>query len=136
MYLNQAEACIELGKQAEALQLVNAIRQRAGVALLTSIDREKVRHERKIELAFESHRWFDLRRWRTATTEITKSFKGLAYALDYSSYKAGTPKYIITVNVRVDGDNQKYFPEKMYYLPITKGRISNNQNLAPENPGY
>lgn len=136
IYLNQAEACIELGKTGEALNLVNTIRERAGVALLTSIDRDKVRHERKIELAFESHRWFDLRRWRIAEEAISKEFKGLCYDLDYNSYVQGTPKYKITVIDRVDGDNQKYFPKKMYYLPITKGRISNNPNLAPENPGY
>lgn len=136
MYLNQAEACIELGKTAEALELVNKIRERAGVALLKTIDRDKVRHERKIELAFESHRWFDLRRWRTAETEISKAFKGLQYTLDYNSTLTGTPKYEIKVIDRVDGDNQKYFPKKMYYLPITPGRIANNPNLAPENPGY
>lgn len=135
--LNKAEACIELGKTGEALTAVNLIRERAGVAPLVSIDREKVRHERKIELAFENgHRWFDLRRWRTAVDEISKEFKGLNYKLDYDSYAEGTAKYKISVIDNMDGDNKKNFFEKMYYLPITQSRISNNPNLAPENPGY
>lgn len=136
IYLNQAEACLELGKTDQALSLINKIRERAGIALLGSIDQEKVRHERKIELAFESHRWFDLRRWRIAETAINREFKGLNYDLDYNSVTAGAPKYKVSVIPRVDGDNQKFFPSKMYYLPITKGRISNNPNLGPENPGY
>jgi starch-binding outer membrane protein, SusD/RagB family len=135
--LNHAEACIELGKIDEALSLVNQIRDRAGMPLLTSIDREMVRHERRIELAFENaHRWFDLRRWRTAVEAISKDFKGLNYKLDYNSYAAGNPKYKISVIDNVDGAYKKNFPERMYYLPITANRISNNPNLAPENPGY
>ncbi len=135
IYLNQAEACIELGKTAEALSLVNAIRDRAGVAQLTSIDRDKVRHERKVELAFESHRLFDLRRWRTAVTEISRPYRGVVYSMDYNSYVAGTPKFKITVVEKIDGQVQKKFFDRHYYLPITPSRISNNPNLV-ENPGY
>lgn len=135
MYLNQAEACMELGKPGEALDLINAIRRRAGVAPLTSIDREKVRHERKVELAFESHRLLDLRRWRTAVDKISRPFSGVVYSLDYNSYAAGTPKYKIEVVDNVDGDKQKKFFERHYYLPITASRIANNSSLV-ENPGY
>ena len=135
MYLNQAEACIELGRPGEALTLINAIRDRAGVAPLTSIDRDKVRHERKVELAFESHRLFDLRRWRTAVDKISRPFSGLIYSLDYNSYAAGTPKFKVEVIDNVDGEKQKKFFEQHYYLPITPNRISNNPKLV-ENPGY
>jgi len=136
IYLNMAEACIELGLNSEALSLVNAIRERAGVALLTSIDREKVRHERKIELAFESHRWYDLRRWRTATAEISRPFRGLVYSLDYNSTNTGGPwKFQISVTPNVDGENEKRFFDRHYYLPISSSRTSNNAKLV-ENPGY
>ncbi|RYE19613.1 MAG: RagB/SusD family nutrient uptake outer membrane protein, partial [Sphingobacteriales bacterium] len=53
IYLNQAQASMHLGKQGEALTLVNAIRKRAGVAEYGAIDEEKVRHERNVELMFE-----------------------------------------------------------------------------------
>lgn len=133
--LNCAEAAIELNLPGEALTYINQIRERAGVALINSADRKAVRHERKIELAFEAHRWFDLRRWRTAVDEISRPFKGINYKLDYNSVASGSPKYLITVVNNVDGGNKKFFPERLYYLPITPKRISNNPKMV-ENPGY
>lgn len=129
--LNQAEADIELGKTGEALSLINQIRDRAGVAEYTSIDRDKVRHERDIELIFESNHLFDLKRWRTATTAISRPFSGLAYSLDYT-----TKKFKVSIVPNIDGNNQKNFFTREYYYPITAARISANSKLAPENPGY
>ncbi|HBN04928.1 MAG TPA: RagB/SusD family nutrient uptake outer membrane protein, partial [Bacteroidales bacterium] len=53
IYLNYAEASMELGKDGDALWAVNEIRKRAGMPELATITRDKVRQERKIELAFE-----------------------------------------------------------------------------------
>lgn len=80
IYLNYAEALAEYGGAAneqEALKYLNLIRERAGIpgygsgindlpvptgaALI-----EKIRMERRVELAFETHRWFDIRRWNIA----------------------------------------------------------------------
>lgn len=62
--LMQAEALNELGKTAEAEAPLNTVRNRAGlgnVAGLSKDDfRSKVLHERRMELAFEGQRWFDL----------------------------------------------------------------------------
>lgn len=138
--LNKAEACIELNKTGEALKEINDIRDRAGIAALTSIERDKVRHERKVELAFEGFRWFDLRRWRVAEQELdtrVKPFHGLRYILDYNStLTAGPRKFEVKVIPGGNGPNYKVFPKKLYYLPITQSRIANNANLSPENPGY
>lgn len=129
--LNFAEAAFELGKTGDALNAVNQIRDRAGIAKLTSIDRQKIRHERKVELAFENHRYWDLRRWRVAETKLTRSFSGLQYILDYQ-----TKKYKIKVIDDVDGaTTPPKFPSHNYYFPITKARIAVNPNLI-ENPGY
>ena len=129
--LNFAEAAFELGKAGDALNAVNQIRDRAGIAKLTSIDRQKIRHERKVELAFENHRFWDLRRWREAETKLTRSFSGLQYILDYQ-----TKKYKILVIGDVDGKTTPpRFPSHNYYFPITKTRIAANSNLV-ENPGY
>jgi hypothetical protein len=129
--LNYAEAAFELGETGEALSTVNQIRERAGVALLPSIDRDKIRHERKIELAFENHRYWDLRRWREAETELSGSFSGLQYVLDYD-----TKKFKIEVVEDVEGDRGRpQFYVRNYYFPITKARTGANLNLV-ENPGY
>lgn len=70
--LNYAEAQNEaVGPDATVYEAVNAVRQRASVNMpalpngLTKLQmREKIRHERLIELAFEEHHFFDLRRWK------------------------------------------------------------------------
>ena len=67
-YLNAAEAINEYEGPTNAYKYVNAIRTRAGLPELEaglSKDemREKIQHERRIELTFEMHRFFDARRW-------------------------------------------------------------------------
>lgn len=128
--LNFAEAAYELGKPGEAQDAVNLVRERAGIAALNSIDMEGIRHERRVELAFEGHRYWDLRRWRTAEEKLTRSFSGIQYVLDYS-----TRKYQVLIHDNIDGDQRPTFPNRNYYFPITKMRTAQNENLI-ENPGY
>jgi hypothetical protein len=130
IYLNLAEAAFELGKADEAKDAVNEIRRRAGMPEFTSVTREEIRAERKVELAFEANRYWDVRRWRTAVTDLTKSYSGLRYILDYQ-----TRKYKLEIVPDVNGFPSPYFEEKHYYFPMTLGRISNNPNLV-ENPGW
>ena len=60
----QAEALTELGRTAEAEAPLNLVRNRAGLGNVTGLPKDdfrtKVLHERRIELAFEGQRWFDL----------------------------------------------------------------------------
>lgn len=129
--LNMAEAAYELGKVDEALTLVNQIRNRAGVKELSSINMDKIKHERKVELAFENHRYWDLRRWRDACQSLSCTFTGLRYVYDYE-----TGKFLIQFIDKVDGElRQPKFFDHNYYFPITPRRIGANPNLL-ENPGY
>lgn len=129
--LNFAEAAYELGKENESLDAINQIRKRAGIAELGSINMDKIKHERKVELAFENHRYWDLRRWRDAHIKLPRAYTGLRYVLDYD-----TRKYQIEFIDNVDGQlTQPKFPEHNYYFPITPTRIGANPNLV-ENPGY
>lgn len=48
----------------EALSAFNQVRERAGLEALDKIDRDLMLHERRLEFAFENHRWFDLIRSR------------------------------------------------------------------------
>jgi hypothetical protein len=128
--LNFAEAAFELGKTAEALNAVNQIRIRAGIAPLTSIDRNKIRHERKVELAFEGNRYWDVRRWRTAVTDLSIPFSGMNFILDYTSRK-----FKLQINQNHEGLPTPVFLPRNYYMPIRLVRTNNNPNLV-ENPGY
>lgn len=62
--LKKAEALNELGQTGEAAIPLNIVRKRAGLAGVSGLSqeqmREKIIHERRMELAFEGHRWFDM----------------------------------------------------------------------------
>jgi hypothetical protein len=58
--LLKAEAYVNQGNTAEATTLVNRIRTRAKLSPLTAVTADDVLNERRLELAFEGHRWFDL----------------------------------------------------------------------------
>jgi hypothetical protein len=138
--LNYAEAAIELGNNSDALWAVNELRKRAGMPVYSAISRDLVRKERKVELAFEGNRYWDLRRWRIAKDELSKAYSGLRIILDGTSYEQGaynpaTAKYIVQIVPNIDGTPIPYFDEKHYYLPIGLSRTANNPKLV-ENPGY
>ncbi len=65
MLLLYAEALIKKGRNAEALTIINTqIRKRAGLGVTTIADPLKaLQHEKRMEMAFEPHRWFDIVRW-------------------------------------------------------------------------
>lgn len=84
-----------------------------------------------MELAFEDQRWWDLKRWRIAESAITRTFTGI-----YTYYDIKTGLFKIEMNENAMGGAASVFKEQHYYFPITPGRIANNPNLAPENPGY
>ncbi|SEN22652.1 Starch-binding associating with outer membrane [bacterium A37T11] len=135
VYLNLAEACMELGgKDAEALEAVNAIRDRAGIALLTTIDLEKVRHERKVELAFEKLRYWDLKRWRVAHLDVSQggltNFRGTAL---YPWYNLKSGKY--TFETGTPPKQKRLFLEKNYYIRLGSEDISSDPQIV-QNPGY
>lgn len=136
--LNHAEAAFELGKKDEAKADINDIRDRAGVPAKSSVTMDDIRHERMIELCFENHRFWDLRRWRKAVEVLDNRFyKGLTYYLDWESYKnGGTPKFWLEVETGVDGVTPCRFPENNYYFPIGNARITASKNTLVENPGY
>lgn len=139
--LNYAEAAIELGLDGDALWAINELRTRAGMPTFTAVDRDIVRKERKVELAFEGNRYWDVRRWRTAETELSQAFSALKIVLEGDSYTEGaydvlTAQFQLQIIPNIDGIPAPYFDAtRHYYLPIGLGRTGANENLVP-NPGY
>ena len=130
--LNGAEAAVEMGQHLDdALLWINDIRSRADIKQLSLSDLtvDKVRHERRIELAFENHTYWDLRRWRIADKDIeTKQYTGLCPYFDINKQKyifeeVAANKYYYTFDV------------KMYYERIPDGEIAKNEKLK-QNPYY
>ena len=130
MYLTKAEAEFEMGNKGPAATALNMTRSRAGISLVdaTSITLDKVRTERRSELAFEAHRYWDLRRWRTAISVLNYRFQGLRIIYHFASGKY----YFIPFNCETF---TRAFKQEQYYNPITTSRIDNNPELV-ENPLY
>lgn len=75
--LIKAEAAFHINKKEEALSIINELRNRAGLASLTSLTLEQIYKERRLEMAMEHDRWFDIVRTgqaQTAMSSVGKSF--------------------------------------------------------------
>ncbi|MFD1144497.1 RagB/SusD family nutrient uptake outer membrane protein [Larkinella insperata] len=118
------------GPSAEAFDYLNQVRKRAGLAPKTGLDkvalRDAIMKERRVELAFENQRWFDLRRTKTPA-ELA------AFMNAYGAKEKAKP----TVDRGGIAFNaQDYvFTENEYYLPIPAPQILINAKLT-QNPGY
>ncbi len=126
--LNYAEACYKLNETEEALAKVNEVRTRPAVGLpALNVSGEKlmnaIRQERKVELAYEGHYYWDMRRWKLAHT----AFTGIrAHGLKIEKNANGSFTYFY---VTVD-DQDRNFPEKMYSCPIPESELDNNKAIS------
>ncbi|MCX4333827.1 MAG: RagB/SusD family nutrient uptake outer membrane protein [Bacteroidales bacterium] len=121
MYLNYAEAMNEAYGPSDdhnygmtALEAVNKIRQRKSVNMpgipsgITREElRERIRNERRVELAFEGHRMFDVRRWMIAEETLGVPLRGVTAKRNSQTFLY-TPK---------DVEN-RFFRPAMYFYPI------------------
>lgn len=126
VYLNLAESCYRLGDNATAMEYINKVRARVGlptVAGLTGDDLfAALRHERKVELAYEGLYYWDMRRWGLAT----KAFTGIRrHGLKIEQNANGSFTYTY---VPVDNQNLNY-PEKMNRLPLPQAEIEDNKDV-------
>jgi len=124
--LNYAEALNEAldAPNAAVYDAVNDVRTRSGQPELPAgLDqaqmRERIRNERRVELALEEHRFFDLRRWKEAD-KLRETIKGMTVG-----YDEGQGKFIYTP---VDIETRS-FSESQYYLPIPQSEIEKNPLL-------
>jgi hypothetical protein len=153
--LNLAEATYERdGSISDELlnKTINVVRGRKGVEMpaltnafvkLHGMDmQEEIRRERTIELAFEGFRRDDLRRWKTAETELVKPVLGVKYhGTEYE--KVGAINEGNNSGFDKDGfiivepaANRKFVTPKNYYYSLPLDELILNPNLAPNNPGW
>ena len=102
--LMYAEALNETAKPAEALPYLNRIRQRAGLAAKGTLNQAEMRlaieQERRMELAFEGHRWFDLVRTGRAIPVLTAKAQaiGIKASLTENNLVFAVPQSQIDIN--------------------------------------
>jgi starch-binding outer membrane protein, SusD/RagB family len=135
--LNYAEALNEMNRVEDAVTQTKLIRARAGItagadtrygikAGITQTEmRDLIRNERRIELAFEEHRFWDVRRWKIGTQELNGPVYGMkiiktgATTYTYEKVQAGT----------------MLFSDKLYLMPLPYDEITKNSKLQ-QNPGW
>jgi hypothetical protein len=153
VYLNAAEAAFELGNTAKAATYMNKVRERAGLVVpltVADITFDRIVHERKVELAFEGHELWDMKRWRLAhiiwngqSTELTtnpgKATEASTRVFGMWPYKFYNPggvndgKYIFRKIIPGQVTNAHRFRLGNYYSNINNSILSNNP-LIVKNP--
>jgi len=129
--LNYAEAKFELGDEVNARKYINMVRSRPGVEMppVTTTGqqlREKIQSERRIELAFEGHRFFDVRRWKIATVTENKNVMGMQIVKLANGSKTYTPYKML----------DRHFSDNLYLVPIPRIEIDRAKGSLKQNPGY
>ena len=115
-----------------ALDALQLVRDRASLQLpiVTAATRdefrEAVKHERRIELAFEDHRYWDLLRWKDAMEVLNKPVRGVKVT------KTGEGKWSYTQTEVAT----RTFLERNYYMPFTRSEVENSNHTLEQNPGY
>lgn len=117
-----AEASMELGQQPAAVGYINQVRERAGIQPLTSVTLDDIIQERRVEFAFENHRYWDLKRFRRAHivwNGVVNSPTAQQYALfPYLVVAPGTPndgKYVFDRLVFSGSLHPRNFELRNYY---------------------
>jgi hypothetical protein len=137
IYLNYAESLNEAEPgNSDILKYLNMIRERAGVPQYgagadalpvpsgQAATREAIHKERRVELAFESHRFFDTRRWKIAAQTDGGPFYGMD--IEANNTAAFTKRTVFETRV---------FLQKNYLWNILQSELDKDKNLV-ENPGW
>jgi hypothetical protein len=142
--LNYAEACIELGEDDEAKTWLNKIRFRAGMPEITDTGialRDRYRNERRVELAYEEHRYHDARRWMIAPSTLGRKvgvieIKGtLKPGETVTVYRYDPTKYDYIYTPGITNFENRQWLDKMYYFAIHIDEMNRNAELV-QNPGF
>ncbi|CAG5074448.1 hypothetical protein DYBT9623_05135 [Dyadobacter sp. CECT 9623] len=156
--LNAAEAAFHLGQLPVAAEYMNIVRARAGLVTplkAADINFDRIVHERRVELAFEGHYLYDMKRWRIAhqimdgnaisQAELSKDLGKATkrntqpYGLwSYKIYNPGSPTngkwiYKVTKLSRVTGADR--FQLGNYYSYISDDVVNNNPKIV-RNPNH
>ncbi|RYY36142.1 MAG: RagB/SusD family nutrient uptake outer membrane protein [Sphingobacteriaceae bacterium] len=141
--LDYAEASNEAdGDINEIYEILYDIRERAGIqaggngqyGLVQTANRDVLRdiihNERRIELAFEGHRYFDIRRWKIAEDVMNTPREGMVITLN--------PNTNVRTYTPTDVLQTRFIAPKMYLYPVPDAEVRKNSAIgkAHQNPGW
>src|SRR5438034_6815324 len=130
---------------------INLLRARAGMPALTNafvtgnaLDMQtEIRRERTVELAFEGFRRDDLRRWKTAETELPQALRGVKFV--GTEYQQRDPGLVIGADIQVDAGgfvisdpaaSRQFIAPKHYPDPLPLQQIQLSKGTLTQNPGW
>lgn len=137
IYLTYAEAILEYeGNVSEArsaiVQLRKKVSRRPRVSNSLSVDemRKLIRNERRVELAFEEQRFFDIRRWRLLDNLYVRNEFEQVRGCEITKNGDGSFSYNISKIVKT-----RIWDDKMYFFPIPQDEIQKSSFMI-QNPGW
>ncbi len=131
MYITFAECALQTGKdKGKALNYINKIRNRVGMPDATELTERLVRYERRVELAFEGLRYFDLKRWDLGPTLLN----GWAIGSRNGTIDSKTGK-VTWGDGHIKLEERIFQAQRNYLLPIPQTELDRNPNMK-QNPGY
>jgi len=135
-----AEASFELTQPGKALTYINMVRNRAGIQLLETVTFNDIVREKRVEFAFEDHRYWDLKRWRLADkvwNGVQNDPTAQQWALfPYLVVDPGNPnngKWVFDRIATHMSPNPRHFEMRNYYNFIDQGWVNNNPKIV-KNP--
>ncbi len=135
-----AEASFELGQNGKALTYINMVRSRAGIQTLTTVTFNDIVREKRVEFAFEDHRYWDLKRWRLAD-KIWNGIQNDPNAQQYALFpylvndpgNSNNGKWVFDKIPTHMSPYPRYFQMRNYYNFIDQSWINNNPKMV-KNP--
>jgi hypothetical protein len=138
---------------ADLNRTINLLRDRAGMPATSNLTNSfvasnsldmltEIRRERTIELAFEGFRREDLRRWKTAETEMPQALRGVKFV--GTEYEQRDSTLVIGTDIQVDAGGfvvaeaaaSRQFLPKHYLDPIPLQQIQLSKGTLTQNPGW
>lgn len=96
---------------------------------------EEYRNERRIEMAFEEQRYFDVRRWMIAPDVMNENARNIRITADATNQADRSTYSNYTYEVRSQVPSDRAWDDKMYFQPIPFSEMNRNDELV-QNPGY
>lgn len=135
--LNYAEALNEVGRTEDAVKQIILLRTRAGITagantrygIPVGISQESMRtlimNERRVELAFEEHRFWDIRRWKIAPAVLSGALNGTKITKNANNTFTYENIPVVT----------SIFTNKLYHMPVPYAETTKNSQLL-QNEGW
>ena len=152
VWLDYAEAMNEaygpttkpVGYTYSAVEAINMVRNRVGmpnvkneIAADALKMRELIRNERAVELLFENHRWFDIRRWMIAeeVLNVPNPIKGVKVTASSATSLKPNPGNVFTYQLMDVSEEVRVFQRKHYWYPMGEDEVNRLVNFK-QNPGW